>query len=41
LTYQGKTQCLTQWAEEMNLPRTTLQSRIKSGWPLEKAFGLV
>ena len=41
LTYQGKTQCLTQWAEEMNLPRTTLQRRIKSGWPLEKAFGLV
>lgn len=40
-TYDGKTQCLTQWAEDYGLPRTTLRDRlIKHGWPIEKALGV-
>ena len=39
LTYQGKTQCLTDWAKEMNMPKLTLYSRLKrSGWSVERAL---
>lgn len=38
--FQGKTQTLTQWERELDLPRNMLQSRLKSGWPIEQAFTL-
>jgi hypothetical protein len=32
LTYMGKTQCLAAWAEELNLNRNTLRTRVSRGW---------
>lgn len=38
VTYAGKTQNITQWATELNLPRHLLYHRFAAGWPAEKAF---
>lgn len=38
ITYNNKTQCLTAWAEELNIDRRTLWKRIASGWCLENAL---
>lgn len=39
ITFQGKTQCLTDWAEQYHLHPQTLKFRIKrSNWPIEKAL---
>ena len=38
LTYGGKTQTLTQWADEVNISRTALRHRISSGWSVEQAL---
>lgn len=38
LTWNGKTQCLSAWAEEVGLERHTLKSRINSGWTLDRAL---
>lgn len=38
LTYKGKTQCITAWASEIGLNRTTLRKRLDLGWSLEKAL---
>jgi hypothetical protein len=38
LTAFGKTQCLSAWAEEYNLSWQTLASRLRRGWPAEKAL---
>lgn len=39
ITYKGKTQNLVEWAKEMGLPRTTLQSRMNElGWSVDKAM---
>ena len=38
LTFQGKTQCLAAWAEELGLPCSTIKSRLKLGWSIEKAL---
>jgi hypothetical protein len=38
LTYNGKTQCVAEWAEELGIPQGTLHSRLKSGWSVEKAL---
>lgn len=39
LTYQGKTQSLSAWAEELDKDYATLHRRIvKQGWPAEKAL---
>lgn len=38
LTYQGRTQNLTQWAKELKINRKTLEKRLKSGWSIEKSF---
>ncbi len=38
ITYDGKTMCLTDWADELGLPRPTLHYRIHAGWDLEKAL---
>lgn len=38
LTYNGKTQSLTQWARELEIAKTSLQNRLLRGWSLEKAL---
>lgn len=38
ITYQGRTQCLADWADEFGINRTTISLRIKSGKPLDEVF---
>ena len=38
VTYQGRTQCVTAWAEEVGLETKTLQYRIRAGWPADRAL---
>lgn len=38
IEYNGKTQCLAAWAEELGVSARTLRYRIKAGWPLEAAL---
>ena len=38
ITYQGRTQCMSDWADEYGINRCTLAQRIKLGWSLERAF---
>lgn len=39
ITYKGKTQCITDWAEELGLPMKALHLRItRSKWSIERAF---
>lgn len=38
ITFNGRTQCLSEWAIEMNIPYATLASRISKNWTLEKAL---
>lgn len=38
LTFDGRTQCLSAWAEEARMPISRLTQRLRLGWPLEKAL---
>lgn len=39
IEYNGKTQNLSQWAKELNIPGQTLYARLRiSNWSVEKAF---
>lgn len=38
LTFKGKTQNISQWAEELELDSNTLNTRIMRGWDVEKAL---
>ena len=39
ITYKGKTQSMSKWAEELNISYTVLRARInRSKWSIEKAF---
>lgn len=38
ITYNNKTQTLTDWAKEIGIKRTTLSGRLRSGWSIEKAL---
>lgn len=38
LTYNGKTQTMSQWAREFNMSISTLYYRIKHGWSVEDAL---
>ena len=38
ITYGGKRQCLSAWAEELDINYNTLRSRLRNGWPVERAF---
>ena len=38
ITYKNVTKCLTDWAKELKINRTTLFARIYSGWEIAKAF---
>lgn len=38
LTYNGKTQCVTAWAEELDINPSTLFGRIRQDWTTERAL---
>ena len=38
LTYNGKTQTVSQWARELNMVDGTLRTRLNLGWSVEKAL---
>lgn len=38
ITFNGKTQCISAWAEDLQLHHSTVASRLKNGWSLEKAL---
>lgn len=38
LTWQERTQTISQWARETGLNKKTLYRRIKAGWPIERAL---
>lgn len=38
--FQGKTQCLTAWAEELHISLRTLEQRLHAGWSEERALAM-
>lgn len=38
LTHDGRTLCLTDWAEVVSMPRPTLAARIRAGWSADRAL---
>ena len=36
--WQGRTQRVSNWADEMGISKTTLYNRIRKGWPPEKVM---
>jgi len=38
VTYNGKTQNIKQWSEELNIKYCTLETRIRRGWSIERAI---
>jgi hypothetical protein len=39
ITYQGRTQCLVEWSEELGIPKAALYARVgRLQWPIERAF---
>jgi hypothetical protein len=38
LTFNGKTQCVFAWAEELNIKHSTIFNRLERGWTPEKAL---
>lgn len=38
LTYQNETLCIAEWAEKLNLNQTTIRSRIRYGWTVERTL---
>jgi hypothetical protein len=40
ITYNEKTQNITQWSKELGINRNTLNARLNNGWDIERAFNL-
>jgi hypothetical protein len=38
ITFEGRTQTLTQWSEELGINSEALNSRLENGWTIEDAF---
>ncbi|MEL7495495.1 MAG: hypothetical protein AAGJ95_16245 [Cyanobacteria bacterium J06554_11] len=38
IEYKGETKCMTEWAEHLGMPITTLRGRLRTGWTVEDAF---
>lgn len=38
ITHKGKTQTISQWADELNMKYSTLYARLSSGWSIERAL---
>ena len=41
VTYNGKTQCLAEWARELGISRGTIKSRLDQGRSVEEAFSKI
>jgi hypothetical protein len=39
LTWQGKTMCLSAWAEELGISGWQLRNRFRRGWTVDRMFG--
>lgn len=39
LTFEGETMTISQWAKRKGIKRTTIQERVRMGWPVEKILG--
>jgi hypothetical protein len=38
ITFEGKTQCVVDWAKDLGINEWTLRARLRLGWPIERAF---
>lgn len=38
ITFKNKTQCITDWAQELNININTVWARLRRGWSVEKAL---
>lgn len=38
LTFRGETKCLQDWAVELRIHHVTIMSRLRKGWPVERAL---
>ena len=38
LTHAGRTQCITEWAEELGICKVTIQGRLYRGWSVERTL---
>lgn len=38
ITFNGKTQTISQWSRELPLDKTTIRKRLLKGWPIEKVL---
>lgn len=38
LTFQGKTQCISAWSEELGMPDSVIRIRVERGWSIERAL---
>jgi hypothetical protein len=38
ITFNGKTQCLSAWAQELRINENTLHKRLRTGWSIAEAF---
>lgn len=38
IEYNNEKHCITEWAEILSIPYTTLKARLKRGWSVEKSF---
>ncbi len=38
VTFNGKTQCVAAWSEELGIKESTITERLKSGWSIEKTM---
>lgn len=38
ISFNGKTQCLAAWAEEVGIGSSTIRGRLKKGWGIEEAL---
>lgn len=38
LSYRGRQLCLSEWAEELGIPLTTLWRRLRRGWSVKKTL---
>ena len=38
LTFQGRTQCVEDWADELGIHKSTIGGRLRSGWSTDRAL---
>lgn len=38
IEYNGKKQCVTEWAEQLGIPRHRIYQRLNKGWDIEKVL---